>query len=58
MLAAGIAKYNLIKDFDEKVFDEVLNINLIQTSKFMSYLVKNKKLKQRINCCNFIYQWI
>ena len=44
VLAAGIARYNLIKDFDEKVFDEVVNINLIQTSKFMSNLVKNKKL--------------
>lgn len=44
VLSAGVAKYNLIKDFDEKVFDEVININLIQTSKFMSYLVKNNKL--------------
>ena len=42
MLCAGIAKYNLVKDFNEKIFDQVININLIQTSKFISYLVKNK----------------
>lgn len=29
VLSAGVAKYNLIKDFDEKIFDEVVNINLI-----------------------------
>ena len=44
VLSAGVAKYNLIKDFNEKSFDEVVNINLIQTSKLMSYLVKNNKL--------------
>ena len=44
VLSAGIARYNLIKDFDEKIFDEVININLVQTSKFMSYLVKKNKL--------------
>ena len=44
VLSAGVAKYNLIKDFNEKLFDEVVNINLIQTSKLMSYLVKNDKL--------------
>lgn len=44
VLSAGVAKYNLIKDFNEKIFDEVVNINLIQTSKLMSYLVKNNKI--------------
>lgn len=44
LLSAGIAKYNLIKDFNEKIFDEVINVNLIQTSKLISYLVKNDKL--------------
>lgn len=44
LLASGIAKHNLIKDFDEKIFDEVININLIQTSKFISFLVKKSKL--------------
>lgn len=44
VLSAGVAKYNLIKDFDEKIFDEVVNINLIQTSKLMSHLVKNNKI--------------
>ena len=44
VLSAGVAKYNLIKDFNEKIFDEVVNINLIQTSKLMSYLVKKDKL--------------
>ena len=44
LLSAGIAKYNLVKDFNENVFDEVININLIQNAKFMSYLVKNNKL--------------
>ena len=34
----------MIKDFDEKIFDEVININLIQTSKFISNLVKKNKL--------------
>ena len=44
VLSAGVAKYNLIKDFNEKIFDEVVNINLIQTSKLMSYLVKDNKI--------------
>ena len=44
VLSAGVAKYNLIKNFNEKIFDEVININLIQTSKFMSHLVKQNKL--------------
>lgn len=44
LLASGIAKHNLIKDFDEKIFDEVISINLIQTSKFISFLVKKSKL--------------
>ena len=44
VLSAGVLKYNLIKDFDEKIFDEVVNINLIQTSKFISYLVKKNKI--------------
>ncbi len=44
VLSAGILKYNLIKEFDEKIFDEVININLIQTSKLISYLVKKNKI--------------
>ncbi len=44
LLSAGIAKYNLVKDFNENLFDEVININLIQNAKFISYLVKNNKL--------------
>jgi len=44
VLAAGIAKHNLIKDFNEKIFDEVLNINLIQTAKFLGLLIKNNKI--------------
>ena len=44
LLSAGVAKHNLIKNFDEKMFDEVININLIQTSKFVSFLVKQNKL--------------
>jgi NAD(P)-dependent dehydrogenase (short-subunit alcohol dehydrogenase family) len=45
VLSAGIAKYNLIKDFDEKIFDEVVAVNLTQTAKFIALLVK----KNRIN---------
>jgi NAD(P)-dependent dehydrogenase (short-subunit alcohol dehydrogenase family) len=45
VIAAGIAKHNfLIKDFDEKAFDEVMNINLVQTAKFLGFLVKNNKI--------------
>ncbi len=44
VLSAGIAKFNLIKEFDEKIFEEVLNINLIQTAKFIALLVKYDKI--------------
>lgn len=44
VLAAGINKHNLIKNFDEKVFDEVIKINLIQTAKFLGFLIKNDKI--------------
>ena len=44
VLAAGVAKHNLVRDFDEKIFDEVLNINLVQTAKFLSLLIKNNKI--------------
>jgi NAD(P)-dependent dehydrogenase (short-subunit alcohol dehydrogenase family) len=44
VLAAGVIKYNLIKDFDEKVFDEVMNVNLIQTAKFLGLLIKNNRI--------------
>ena len=43
VLSAGIAKPNLIKEFDEKIFDEVVAINLTQTAKFIALLVKKKK---------------
>lgn len=44
ILAAGIVKHNLIKNFDEKVFDEVIKINLIQTAKLLGFLTKNNKM--------------
>jgi 3-oxoacyl-[acyl-carrier protein] reductase len=44
LLGAGIFKTNLIKDFDEKIFDEVININLLQTAKFLGILIKNNKI--------------
>jgi short-subunit dehydrogenase len=44
VLSAGIAKYNLIKDFNEKIFDEVVAINLTQTAKFIALLVKKNKV--------------
>ena len=44
MLSAGVAKYNLVKDFNEKIFDEVIKINLVQTSKFIGNIVKQNKL--------------
>jgi len=44
VVAAGVAKYNLVKDFDEKIFDEVININLVQTAKFLGILIKNNKI--------------
>ena len=47
VLAAGINKYNLIKNFDEKVFDEVIKINLIQTAKLLGFLIKNNKINNK-----------
>lgn len=47
VLSAGIAKNNLIKDFDENEFDEVINVNLIQTAKFVALLVKKNKLNKK-----------
>jgi NAD(P)-dependent dehydrogenase (short-subunit alcohol dehydrogenase family) len=44
VLSVGIAKPNLIKDFNEKIFDEVIAINLIQTAKFIASLVKKNKI--------------
>jgi NAD(P)-dependent dehydrogenase (short-subunit alcohol dehydrogenase family) len=44
VLSAGIAKINQIKDFNEKIFDEVVAVNLIQTAKFMALLIKKKKV--------------
>lgn len=44
VLAAGIAEHNLVKDFDEKIFDNILNINLLQTAKFLGLLIKNNKI--------------
>ena len=47
VLSAGIAKYNLISDFNSKLFDEVINVNLVQTAKFIATLVKNDKIKNK-----------
>jgi len=47
VLAAGISKLNLIKDFNEKFFDEIIHINLIQTAKFIALLVKNNKINNK-----------
>ena len=47
VLAAGINKYNLIKNFDEKVFDEVIKVNLIQTAKLLGFLIKNNKINNK-----------
>jgi len=47
VIAAGIAKHNLIKDFNEKIFEEVVNINLVQTAKFLALLVKNNKINNK-----------
>lgn len=44
ILAAGISKNNLIKNFDEKIFDEVIKINLLQTSKLLGLLIKKNKI--------------
>lgn len=44
VIAAGVAKYNLVKNFDEKIFDDVVNINLVQTAKFLALLIKNNKI--------------
>ena len=46
VLASGIADHNLVKNFDEKIFDNILNINLIQTAKFLGLLIKNKKINK------------
>jgi len=47
VLAAGMFKHNLIKDFNEKFFDEIIHINLIQTAKFIALLVKNNKINNK-----------
>ena len=47
VIAAGINKYNLIKNFDEKVFDEIIKINLIQTAKLLGFLIKNNKINNK-----------
>lgn len=44
VFSAGIIKHNLIKDFDEKIFNDVLNINLLQTARFLGLLVKKNKI--------------
>ena len=33
VLSAGIFKQNLIRDFNEKLFDEIIQVNLVQTAK-------------------------
>ena len=47
VLAAGITKNNLIKNFNQKSFDEVIHTNLIQTAKFIALLVKNNKINNK-----------
>ena len=47
VIAAGVAKYNLVKNFDEKIFDDVVNINLVQTAKFLALLIKNNKINNK-----------
>lgn len=47
VLSAGIIKYNLISDFNSELFDEVININLIQTAKFIAMLVKKNKINNK-----------
>jgi 3-oxoacyl-[acyl-carrier protein] reductase len=44
VLSAGIHKPNLIKVFNEKIFDEVVAINLTQTAKFIALLTKKNKI--------------
>ena len=44
VLAAGIFKNNLVKNFNEKIFDQVININLLQTAKLLALLVKHDKI--------------
>ena len=47
VLAAGTNKYNLIKNFNEKIFDEIIKINLIQTAKLLGFLIKNNKINNK-----------
>ena len=47
VLSAGIAKHNLLKNFDEKIFDEIIQVNLIQTAKFIALLVKKNKINKK-----------
>ena len=48
ILSAGIAQHNLVKEFDEKIFDEVIKVNLIQTAKFIALLVKKNKINKKV----------
>ena len=47
LVAAGVAKDNLIKNFDEKIFDEIIRVNLIQPAKLLGLLVKNDKINKK-----------
>ena len=47
VLSAGIFKQNLIRDFNEKLFDEIIQVNLVQTAKLLGFLVKNNKLNSK-----------
>ncbi len=47
VFSAGITKFNLTKEFDNKVFDDILNINLLNTSRFFANLIKFKKIRKK-----------
>ena len=47
LVAAGLAKDNLISNFDEKIFDEIIKVNLTPPAKLLGLLVKNNKIKTK-----------
>lgn len=47
VLSAGVFKQNLIRDFNERLFDEIIQVNLVQTAKLLGFLVKNNKLNSK-----------
>lgn len=47
LISSGFVKNNLVKFFDEKIFDSILNVNLMFPLKLISYLYSNNKINNK-----------